>query len=176
MIFAQSGKFRVANQLITIMLLLMIAVCLCQAQETNDQDPTTGEIKLGGKSIIRLILRREDNNEKEEFRRPEQTIKLPTGKYSLHEVHLEGGYICYASRGPKRHLVSVTSDETATLKIGAPLEQTVKVNRQGRNLAMNYELLGVGGEKYTGGNSGEPPIFTVYRGDKEIASDKFEYG
>jgi len=41
---------------------------------------------------------------------------------------------------------------------------------------MNYELLGVGGEQYTGGNRSEPPTFTVYRGDKEVASDKFEFG
>jgi len=176
MIFAQSVKFKLVNLLIAITLLWMTAVCLCQAQETNKQDPTIGELKLEGKSIVRLILRREDDNEREEFRRPEQIIKLPTGKYSVQEVHLEGGYICYASRGPKRHLASVTSDETATLKIGAPLEQIVKVNRQGRHLVMTYELLGVGGEKYTSGNRGEPPTFTVYRGDKEIASDKFQFG
>lgn len=176
MIFAQSAKFKLVNLLIAITLPWMTAVCLCQAQETNKQDQTTGEIKLEGKSILRLTLQRQDNKEREEFRRPEQIIKLPTGKYYLNEVHLEGGYICYASRGPKRPQVNVTPEETATLKIGAPLKQIIKVNRQGRSLVMNYELSGVGGEKYTGGNSGKPPTFTVYRGDKEIVSDKFEYG
>ena len=176
MIFAQSAKFKLVNLLIAITLLWMTAVCLCQAQETNKQDPAIGELKLEGKSINRLILRRQDNNEREEFRRPEQIIKLPTGKYYLHEIHLEGGYICYASRDSKRPQANVTPDEPATLKIGGPLKQTIKVNRQGRNLAMNYELLGVGGEKYTGGNRSELPAFTVYRGVKEIASDKFEYG
>ncbi len=176
MIFAQSAKYKLVNLLIATSLLWMTAVCLSQVRETNKQDPTTGELKLEGKSIQRLILRREDNNEREEFRRPEQIIKLPTGKYYLHEVHLEGGYICYASKGPKRHLASVTSDEPATLKIGAPLKQTIKVNRQGRNLVMNYELLGVGGEKYSSSDRSKPPTFTVYKGDKEIASDKFEYG
>ena len=176
MIFAQSTKFKLVNLLITIPLLWITGVCLCQAQEANNQASMMGELKIEGKYIERLVLRREDNNEREEFRRPEQIIKLPTGKYRLHEVHLEGGYICYASRGSQRHLTSVTSDETPTLKIGAPLKQTIKVNRQGRNLVMNYELLGVGGEKYTGGNSGEKPTFTVYKGNKEIASDKFEYG
>jgi len=133
-------------------------------------------LKLEGRSIVRLILRREGDNEREEFRRPEQIIKLPTGKYTVQEVHLDGGYICYASRGPTRRLVTVTSDEPATLKIGGPLKQTVKVNRQGRLLVMNHELLGVDGEQYTNGTSREPPTFTVYRGDKEIASDKFEFG
>jgi hypothetical protein len=171
MIFTQSNKFKLVNLLIAITFMWMTAVCPC-----HTQDSTTGEIKLEGKSINRLILRREDNNGREEFHRPKQIIKLPTGKYRVDEVHLEGGYICYAYRAPKRLLVSVTSDEPVTMKIGAPLKQTLKVNRQGRNLIMNYELLGVGGEKYTSSNRGEPPTFAVYRGDKEIASDKLEYG
>ena len=173
MIFSQITRFRFIISFATVLLLLHVGI---NSSEAQDQSSVFGELKLEGKSIIRLILRREDDNEKEEFRRPEQLIKLPTGKYCLQEVHLEGGYICYASIGPKRHLISVTFDEPATLKIGAPLKQTVKVNRQGRHLVMNYELLGVGGEKYTGGSNGEPPTFTVYRGDKKIASDKFEYG
>jgi hypothetical protein len=62
------------------------------------------------------------------------------------------------------------------LKLGAPLAQTVKVQRQGSVLVLNYELLGSGGEKYSGSNRSKPPTFTIYKGDKEIASDKFEYG
>jgi hypothetical protein len=176
MIFAQIEKFKLYNLLIAITLLWTQAVCPCYAQETNKQDTTTGEVKLEGKSITRLTLQRQDIKEREEFRRPEQIIKLPTGKYYLHEVHLEGGYICYAYRESKRYLVSVSPDEPANLKIGAPLKQIVKVNRQGRNLVMNYELLGVGGEKYTGSDRSKPPTFAVYKGEKEITSDKFEFG
>jgi len=173
MVFAQTNKLRFAISFVIFLLLLHVGI---NFSEAGDQESALGELKLEGKSVERLILLREGDNEKEEFRRPEQIIKLPTGKYSLQEVHLEGGYICYALRDPKRHLISVTFDEPATLKIGAPLKQTVKVNRQGHHLVMNYELLGAGGEKYTNGNSNEPPTFTVYRGDKEIASGKFEFG
>lgn len=42
MIFAQSVKFRLINLLITIPLLWMTVVCLCQAQETNKQDSAKG--------------------------------------------------------------------------------------------------------------------------------------
>ncbi len=173
MIFSQITRFRFVISFATGLLLLHVGIALSEAR---DQSSVVGEVKREGKSIVRLILRREDDNEREEFRRPEQTIKLPAGEYCVQEVHLDGGYICYASRGPKRHLITVTFDEPATLKIGAPLKQTVKVNRQGRLLVMNYELLGVGGEQYTNGTSGEPPTFTVYKADKEIASDKFEFG
>lgn len=172
----QNTKFRLFNFIIVLSLLCITGIRLCSAQQTNKKDSITGELKLEGKSINRLILQRQDNNDREEFRRPEQTIKLPTGKYYLHEVHLEGGYICYASRESNRLQANVTPDELATLKIGAPLKQIIKVNRKGRNLVINYELLGVGGEKYTSGNRGEPPTFTVYRKDKKIASDKFEFG
>ena len=173
MVFARTNKPRFVISFATVLLLSHLGI---NFSEARDQDSVLGELKLEGKSIVRLILRREGDNVTETFRRPEQIIKLPTGKYTVQEVHLDAGYICYASRGPTRRLVSVTSDEPATLKIGGPLKQTVKVNRQGRLLVMNYELLGVDGEQYTGGNSGEPPTFTVYRGDKEIASDKFEFG
>jgi len=171
MVFARTDRLRFVISFAAVLLLVHSGISRSQTH-----DPVLGKLELEGESIVRLILRREGDNVRETFRRPEQIIKLPTGKYTVQEVHLDGGYICYASRGPKRHLVTVTSDEPATLKIGGPLKQTVKVNRQGRLLVMNYELLGVDGEQYTNGASGEPPTFTVYKGDKEIISDKFEFG
>ena len=147
---------------------------MSQAEQSDNQ--TNGILKLESKYIERLILSRQDNNEREEFRRPEQIIKLPIGEYYLHEVHLQGGYICYALRDSKRIQVNVTSGQTKTLKIGAPLKQVINASRQGRNLVMNYELIGMGGEKYTSRNRNKPPTFTVYKGEKEIASEKFEYG
>jgi len=173
MVFARTTKFRFVIPFAAVLFLSHLGI---NFSEARDQGSILGELKLEGESITRLILRREGNNETETFRRPEQIIKLPTGKYTVQEVHLDGGYICSASRGLTHRLVSVTSDEPATLKIGGPLKQTIKVNRQGRLLVMNYELLGVGGEQYTNGASGEPPTFTVYKADKEIASDKFEFG
>jgi hypothetical protein len=173
MVFARTNKLGFVISFAAGLLLLHLGI---NFSEARDQNSVLGKLELEGESVVRLILRREGDNEMEEFRRPEQIIELPTGKYTVQEVHLDGGYICYASRGPKHRLVSVTSDEPATLKIGGPLRQTVKVNRQGRLLVMNHEFLGVDGEQYTGGTSGEPPTFAVYRGDKEIISDKFEFG
>ena len=173
MVVARTNKLRFVIFFAGVLLLLYLGANSSQAQ---DQSSVLGELELEGESIVRLTLRREGDNEREEFRRPEQITKLPTGKYAVQEVHLDGGYICSALRGQTRHRVSVTSDEPATLKIGGPLKQTVTVNRQGRLLVMNYQLAGIGGEQYTNGTGGEPPTFTVYRGDKEIISDKFEFG
>lgn len=172
MFFTQTNKLRFVISFATVLLLLHVGI---NFSEVKDQSSTLGELKLEGKSIKRLILRREDNNEREEFRRPEQIIKLPTGKYCLQEVHLEGGY---TSRSNNKTIdwVTIAEDKPAVLKLGAPLKQTVKVQRQGSILVLNYEMLGGGGEKYTSSDRSKPPTFTVYKGDKEIASDKFEFG
>lgn len=174
MIFAQTAKFRFASSLITILLFLGIGVCLCEAQEANKQNSALGELKLQGKYIDRLVLRRKDGRT-ERFDQPAETIKLPVGEYRLLESHLKGGYTCRSSRTPY-NWITVAEDKPAVFKVGAPLKQTVKTQRQGRILVLNYELLGGGGETYTSSDRSKPPTFTIYKGDKEITSDKFEFG
>ncbi len=175
MIFAQTAKFRFASSLITILLFLGIGVCLCEAQEAEKQGSALGELKLQGKYINYLVLRRKDGHS-EKFNRPAETIKMPVGEYRLQEVRLKGGYTCRPLSVSGRDWVRVSEDKPSMLKVGAPLKQTVKAQRQGRILALNYQLLGMGGEMYTSANRNKPPTFTVYKGDKEIASDKFEFG
>ena len=173
--FAQTAKFRFISLFITILLFLGIGVCLCEAQEAMKQNSAVGEIKLQGENIEYLVLVRKDGR-RETISRPKVTVKLPVGEYRLQEVRLRGGYICRSSRTPTRDWITVAEDKPAVLKVGAPLKQTVKAQRRGRILALNYELLGVGGEMYVSANRSKPPTFTVYKGDKEIASDKFEFG
>jgi hypothetical protein len=168
--FTQSTKFRLVNLPIVIPLLWITAVCLCQAQEGDNQAPSMGELKLEGKYIERLVLK-QMNGPIKNIDHPEETTKLPTGKYLLQEVRLIDGYSCR-----KNQWVIIANDKPVVLKYGAPLKQTVKIKRQGSVLILNYELLGGGGEKYTGSNRSKPPTFTIYKGDKEIASDKFQFG
>jgi len=160
---------------ITTLFFLGIGVCLCEAQEADKQNSAMGELKLEGKYIERLVLRHK-NGRTETFNRLEETIKLPVGEYRLQEVRLEGGYTCRILRVSTRDWITIAEDKPAVLRVGAPLKQTVKAQRQGRILTLNYELLGAGSEKYTSGNRSKPPTFTVYKGDKKIASDKFEFG
>ncbi len=174
--FAQTAKFRFVSLFTTILLFWGIVVCLCDAQEADRQNSALGELKLEGKYIERLVLRRKDGRT-ERFDRPAETIKLPAGEYRLQEARLKAGYTCrIITRFSGSDWVRVAEDKPAVLKVGAPLEQTVKAKRKGRILVLNYELVGAGGEKYTGGDRSKPPTFTVYKGDKEIASDKFEFG
>jgi hypothetical protein len=49
--------------------------------------------------------------------------------------------------------------------------------RRGTYLALNYRLTGVGGGyQLVNQDRSHPPEFTVYQGDKKIASGKFEFG
>jgi hypothetical protein len=68
--------------------------------------------------------------------------------------------------------------EPATLRAGGPLANGVSLNRHGKRLSLNYRLVGVGGETYRllQQDPARPPEFVIYRGDKKIASGKFEFG
>jgi len=171
--FSQSTKFRLVNLLIVIPLLWITGVHFCHAQQTNNQDSATGELKLEGNYIERLILRQE-NGRMQRLDHPAETIKLPVGEYSLMEIHLIDGYSCRLLSNDRK--LTITNNKPSVLKRGAPLTQTVKVKRQGSVLVLNYELIGGGGETYTRSDRSKPPTFTIYKGDKEIASDKFQFG
>jgi len=145
--------------------------------ESATEDLTLGELKIEGKYIERLVMIGQDGRRKE-FNQPEETIRLPVGEYRLQEVHLEGGYIYRGRPLSETHKVMVAEDKQAVLKAGAPLKQGLKVERLGGILKLHYELVGTGAETYTPAGRGKlpPPTFTVYKGDKEITSGKFEYG
>ncbi len=144
--------------------------------EAQNQELVLGKLNLEGQSITRMILQHKETGQPEEFRRPEQSIELPVGQYRVQEVHLEGGYVHSRLASAEPCPIRIGTDAPATLKLGGPLKPTVKMERQGRQLVMTYALVGVSGEQYTGVDTTNPPAFTVYRGDKIIASDTFEYG
>lgn len=135
---------------------------------------TRGELRLEGKYIERLVLRRKDGHT-EQISRPDETIRLPVGEYRLQDVRLKDGFN-YSPRGTSTYdWVTVTENEPAMFKVGAPLKQTVTIERRGPLLVLNYKLTGVGGETYAGTRS-KQPTFTVFKGDKEVAGGRFEFG
>lgn len=98
------------------------------------------------------------------------------GEYHLLESHLDGGYACFQGGGRQNKWITIAENTPAVLKVGAPLKQTLEVKRQGRSLALGYKLLGIGGEAYAEADRSNPPGFTVYKGDQEIASGQLAYG
>jgi len=164
-----------------ILVLMSVGLWLCGTQRVPGQEPAReqelaqGELKIEGKSIKQLVLESKDG-ERQRFDQPAESVKLAAGKYVLREVHLEGGYDCFIYQPRDEDRITVDTNKPATLKVGAPLKQVIKAQRQGRLLELDYELVGIGGEKYRVADRSKPPTFTVYKGDKKIASDEFEYG
>jgi hypothetical protein len=144
--------------------------CLAQAQEK-----TLGELKIKGEHVERLVLRGNDGHT-ERFNQPGETIKLPVGQYQLLESHLDGGYVCFQGAGPQSKWITIAENKPAELKVGAPLKQTLQARREGRVLVLDYKLIGIGNEVYTKADRSNPPNFTVYKGNQEIASGRFAYG
>jgi hypothetical protein len=154
-----------------VLFILVVGFCFNNAQKALGEAAAQGELKLEGKHIKKVVLEREDSN-KVAFDKPGESIKLAVGKYILREVQLEGGYVC---RYPRDSSIEIGEDKPAVLKVGAPLKQIVEVSREDRVLRLDYGLLGIGGEEYVNSDSNKPPAFTVYKGDKKIASGTFKY-
>lgn len=145
--------------------------------EAPREQSDLGELRIEGKDIKRLVLDCRDGDRRE-IDQPAESIILPAGEYMLHEVRLQDGYICNPDQLPDRNWITVGPDKSPVIKTGAPLEQKVKVDRQGNFLVLRYELVGTGQEQYRRRPRGsdKPPQFTVYKGDKRIGGGSFEYG
>jgi len=143
------------------------------------EPPLPGEIRLGGEHIERLVLDCQDGSTKT-FERPGKTITLPAGRYKLRELTLESGF----HRDPESINpgwddtlpIVVAAKRPVILNTGGPLRQIVKVEKDSRYLRMEHNFVGVGGERYFSADQSKPPVFTVYRGDKKVASGQFEPG
>ncbi len=175
MISAKTNKMKFVDLLIIALLLLRVRASPCQAQEPNQPDSAQSELRLEGKDVERLVLRRKDGHT-ERFDKPREVVRLPVGQYHLLESHLSSGYTCFQGPGPTVQWTTVTEEEPALLKVGTPLRQVLDVKRHGRELVLDYKLLGVGGESYTTSNRSNPPTFAIYKGDKQIASGQFKFG
>jgi hypothetical protein len=171
----RASKWAGAALLILLLLCMNAGIGRCYAQETGAKDAPPGVLKLEGRHLGYIELHARDGHT-ERITRPEETIELPPGEYRVQQVRLEGGYTCNNMGVSGYDWVTVAADKPATLKVGAPLIPTVKVQREGRILRLSYELRGVGGEIYTGGNRSKPPTFAVYKGQTQIASGQFEFG
>ncbi len=133
-----------------------------------------GEIKIEGKGIKRLVLKNKDGN-RETIRRPGEIVSLPAGEYRLREVYLEGGFSSSVG-GDRCDWIAAEPNNPGVLKVGGPLKQKLDVVRHGNVLILKHSLNGIGGNVYRADNRDTQPGFVVYKGDKEIASGKFEYG
>ena len=139
-----------------------------------------GELKVTGKFIKRMVLSGSEGVVI--LDRPDGSVRIPVGSYGRPRVVLEQGGVMALNDGgqlgsPGRQ-ITVGSSAPATVNAGGPLTNMVLVTLHGRDLRMDYRLVGADGEVYGLANPdySRPPMFAIYRGDKEIASGKFEFG
>jgi hypothetical protein len=141
------------------------------------KDTELGELKLTGRFIRSLALL--DRNRAVILNSPEPVVKVPTGAYAGYRVCLKAGtnqaFLKERFYG-KSNLVEVTASRQVVLAVGGPLTNCVVATRLGRNLNLTYRLAGEGEREYQIAGPRLQPEFVAYRGDKKVATGKFEFG
>lgn len=143
----------------------------------TEQTPKLGELKIAGTYIQRATL--EGGPYLVVLDQPEATVKVPVGRYKAAKVWVKRGDTEANLDGQFQAVgrITVAEKAPAVLLAGGPLTNSVDVIRRGKYLALNYRLTGVGGGyQLVNQDRSHPPEFTVYQGDKKIASGKFEFG
>jgi len=150
------------------------SVALGNQAASQSEQPIMYELKLEGKNIEQLIL--QSGDQKQTYNQPGKSIMLEPGTYHVSELHLKGGFTHFLSQGPTRlEPIQVGPGDPAIFNAGGPLEQCITVQRKNQLLTIDYQLIGAAGESYRNNNR-YPPTFTIYKGDKEVASGKFQFG
>ena len=139
-----------------------------------------GRLKLGGKSFKRIILTegRERGSAAAIIDFPGSTALVPARTYSKQRVFLDGKEIYAFLYADSQTEISVTKDKVVPLNLGPPLNHTVEISRRGTELLLDYQIVGLSGEKYVhlGRSSASRPEFAIYRGKNKITSGSFRYG
>ncbi len=152
---------------------MILVLTILLAATSSGGSPDTGELKIEGTHIVRLVLQGPLYPD-QELSNPSGTVTLRVGAYRTREIELEGGYSHRPQRlRPKR--ITISPNTPAVLTVGGPLRQTLRVDRCARVLTLTYALVGIGNERYEPAlASMSLPTFTVYRGGRVIASGRFE--
>ena len=145
----------------------------------TEQQPALGELKITGDFVQNVIL--DGGPYLVVINSPETVVRVPVGSYNLPKVWLKkGGTEASRNSSPIQQGKRIAIDEKkpAMLAAGGPLTNSVTVTRHGQYLYLSYQLTGADGEGYqlTGQDRTRPPEFAIYKGDRKIASGKFEFG
>lgn len=149
------------------------------ALQFTEQSVPLGELKITGQFVQRLIL--SGGPYLVILDEPAAGAQVPAGSYDQPDVALEqNGAAAFSVSSPSQtgRRISVNARTPVVLNVGGPLTNFVTVSREGRDLDLDYTLVGTGGESYKMATNGspKPPAFAVYKDDKKIGSGEFEYG
>ncbi len=143
----------------------------------TEQAPSLAGLALEGVFIRRLVL--EGGESLVVLDNPPPNVSVPADSYRIQGVYLQHapGQPSFVST-PATPRFAVTTSAPARLKVGAPFVSSVVATRRGSVLQMQYVLKGAAGEEYSFVNpdKGNPPRFTIYKGDQKLADGDFKFG
>jgi hypothetical protein len=149
--------------------------------DLTEEPSELGELSLSGRYIHRLVLT--GTRTTVVLTTPEPVVRIPVGTYHNLQASLrQGGTEAYlqGSRSGGMHNgspeVEIRATKPASLAAGGPLTNSVAITRRGKNLNLSYQLVGADGAPYQLQGARQQPSFTIHKGNKEIASGKFEFG
>lgn len=147
----------------------------------TEKEVPLAELKLQSQGVHQLVFGNGDTLVLP--RLSDDVFTVPVGEYRCRELTLKPQEHLSAASPQNLHsiVVSVAADTENVLTVGSPLNHTVEVERAGRVLKFNYQLVGQGGETYdlreiTGYDNDKSPKIAIYKGDMQLASGQFEYG
>lgn len=166
-----------------------------------EQPTGLGKLQITGSFIHRLVLTGEPYVVV--LDQPRASVQIPPGRYQAYRVWLKqaetrayfeyglpqsgkanvvqaetGAQMPVVSLPPPEQAVVVDAQRPAVMEVGGPLTNCVSAARRGRNLLLNYRLIGAGGAQYwlAGGGIQQPPHFMVSRSGRSLGTGKFEFG
>lgn len=147
--------------------------------ESEQSAGRTGELRLGGAHVRRLVLEGEHVSRPIVVESPGETVRLPEGRYCCEQVILAGpaGTPQFLSYLPGGHRwIPIREDEPAVLDVGGPLQTKLRARKQGGTLLLTFELANTSGQTFQPVKPASNPRFEVCQGGRQIASGRFEYG
>ena len=146
----------------------------------TESRPPMGEVQLDGRFIKRLSLResKEKGSPLVLFDSPNKNVFIPVRTYRIQRIFLDGGEKQGLFWADGNEEISVAKGELFVLKMGGPLNHSVKARRYERNLSLDYTLVGIGSERYIQlkADRKNPPTFAIYHGDNTVIAGSFKYG
>jgi hypothetical protein len=141
-----------------------------------------GQLEIEGDFLKRLVLERGESGSMSVavLESPARRVACPVGVYDRLKVYLETGGAFQTLFATREEPIRVGEQRAAQLKVGAPLNNTVDVTREGNTLGLTYHLLGVGGEDYARELRRTEiqtfrPEFIVYHGSRELYRGMFSF-
>ena len=155
---------------------IFLEVGWVQVRTAWGQDLARGELRIEGTDVTRLVLKGGNDPHLEDLSDPCSSVSLPVGTYQLQRIETQGGYSCWLGNLLEWDPIVIKEGTPKILKVGGPLRQEITAGCRGRTLVLRHEFLGIGGERYSPEGRDRPPRFTIFQGQKAVASGQFEYG